>query len=80
MVGNVVSIDGEVRNGSDVYQPLKHSDIHYVPTVGAVKQGAGNINKNLDGPLNFMKIRMSQSGIQLDKEHHADDSELSLMT
>ena len=73
-----------VRTQDDVYQPLKHSDIHYIPTVGAVKQGAANINtKDLffdNEPLNFMKIHMYQAGIQLDKEHHADGSELSLMT
>ena len=72
------------RTQDDVYQPLKHSDIHYMPTAGAVKQGAANINTNSlyydNEPLNFMKIHMYQAGIQLDKEHHADGSELSLMT
>jgi hypothetical protein len=33
-----------------------------------------------DNPYNRYSISMNQSGIQLDKEHHADDSELSLMT
>jgi hypothetical protein len=55
-----------------------------MPTVGAVKQGAANINPNShynkDSKLNFFKIRMTNAGIQLDKEHHADSSELSLMT
>ena len=68
----------------DFYQPLKHSDIHYVVTEGAIKQGASNINPNSsyydDTPFNFMKIKMLQAGVQLNKEHHADDSELSLMT
>jgi len=53
-------------------------------TAGAVKQGAGNINSadayTDDTPLNFMRVRMNQAGIQLDKEHHADEAELSLMT
>ena len=77
---------GIVRTQSDVYQPLKHSDIHLMPTVGAVKQGAGNINGkekyNISDPsqINFMKIKMNQAGIQLDKEHHADDEDLSIMT
>lgn len=79
-VGTIISKDGQVKTGSDLYQPLKHTDIHYIPTIGAVKQGAANINKNLDEPLNFMPIRMMQAGIQLDKEHHADESELTLMT
>ena len=33
-----------VESAEDVYQPMKHSDIHYMPTDGAVKQGAANIN------------------------------------
>lgn len=93
-VGIVENANIETQN--DVYQPLKHSDIHYLATAGAVKQGTGNINKTdwygrrhtfneetgaIEGPsLNFMKIHMNQAGIQLDKEHHADGDELSMMT
>ena len=93
-VGIVNSSDIETQN--DVYQPLKYSDIHYMATSGSIKQGAGNINKlewydrkheineetgEIIGPsLNFMRIHMNQAGIQLDKEHHADDDELSMMT
>jgi hypothetical protein len=55
-----------------------------MPTVGAIKQGGGNINPSSyfygHHELNFMKVRMTQAGIQLDKEHHADNSVLSLMT
>lgn len=75
-----------VKYQSDIWQPLKHSDIHIMPTVGAVKQGAGNINSldaytNADSSkINFMRIKMNQAGIQLDKEHHADGDELSIMT
>jgi hypothetical protein len=65
-------------------QPLKNADIHYMPTIGAVKQGAANMNPNSyysgKHALNFFKIRMTNAGIQLDKEHHADGSKLSLMT
>ena len=65
-------------------QPLKNADIHYMPTIGAVKQGAANMNPNAyyggKQDLNFFKIRMTNAGIQLDKEHHADGSSLSLMT
>ena len=83
---------GEIKNNytkgditaEHIDQPLKNADIHYMPTVGAVKQGAANINPNShynkDSKLNFFKIRMTNAGIQLDKEHHADSSELSLMT
>lgn len=79
-------ISGIVRTQSDIYQPLKHSDIHLMPTVGAIKQGAGNINTvdkyDISDPskINFMRVKMNQAGIQLDKEHHADDEDLSIMT
>jgi YD repeat-containing protein len=95
-----LSINPQTAN--EVWQPLKHSDIHYMPTSGAVKQGIGNVNSNtaffskmkrsIPDPaqpnqsigeysnLNFMKVKMLQAGIQLDKEHHADNSVLSLMT
>lgn len=79
-------INDIVRTQEDVYQPLKHSDIHIMPTIGAVKQGAGNINGDsaytTSDPnfINFMKVKMNQSGIQLDKEHHADNEDLSIMT
>jgi hypothetical protein len=74
----------QIKTQEDVYQPLKHSDIHYMPTAGAVKQGMGNINSidcmNKVGKLNYFKINMYQAGIQLDKEHLADNEEISLMT
>lgn len=74
------------RYQSDIWQPLKHADIHLMPTVGAVKQGAANINTDDtyrvgdSSKINFMKIKLNQSGVQLDKEHHADGDELSIMT
>ena len=74
----------KVHSAEDVDQPMKRSDIHYMPTVGAIKQGACNINPAScfygKHELNFMQVKMLQAGIQLDKEHHADNSELSLMT
>ena len=82
------------RTQSDVYQFMKHSDIHYMPVDGSVKQGAANMNDsswwnkrmeidengNAISGLNFMKVKMNQAGIQLDKEHNADSEEVSLMT
>ena len=74
----------KVETAADVFQPMKHSDIHYSPTIGAVKQGAANINPTScytgKHDLNFMQVEMRQAGIQLDKEHHADNEHLSLMT
>ena len=74
----------EVKSASDIVQPMKLVDILYMPTVGAIKQGAANINKNnffyKPGMINHMRVKVTQAGIQLDKEHHADQSLLSLMT
>lgn len=73
-----------VETQDDLYQPLKHCQIHYMPTIGAVKHGSANTNPtSLYGtgkPVDFQRIKMYQAGIQLDKEHHADDAELSLPT
>ena len=81
---------GNVYSQKDVYQFMKHSDVHYNPTEGAVKHGIANkenINPYLRGEVsvdnykpNYMHIRMNQSGIQLDKEHNADQEDLSIFT
>lgn len=91
--GYVLNENGKIRYQDDFYQPLKHADIHYLATEGAIKQGASNINSAKvyntstlenndydDLSLSYMKIKLYQAGIQLDKEHHADKAELSLMT
>lgn len=82
--GTVIGNPTRVETQDQLWQPLKHVDVHYVPTAGAVKQGAANINSaakySNDEEYDIQRIKMYQSGIQLDKEHHADDSELSLMT
>lgn len=76
--------NNNVQTQDDIWQALKMSDVHYLATAGAVKQGAANINSaskyNDDVPYDIQRIHMYQSGIQLDKEHHADEAELSLMT
>ena len=69
----------------EYYQPLKESMIHYVITEGAIKQGAANINNINDitdsnNPLLYYQFRMTQGGIQLDKEHESSEADLSLMT
>lgn len=79
-INNVNYIDS---NGK-LIQPLKKFDIHYVCDSGSIKQGAANINSKStyydDNPLDFMKVNMYQAGVQLDKEHSAENSELALMT
>jgi len=43
------------------------SDIHYIPTAGAVKQGAANINPTSaytdESDLDIQRIHMYQAGI-----------------
>lgn len=84
-VGEVKQGNTKVKSQEQLYQPLKFSDIHYMPTQGAVKQGSANTNSiddvfNEGINLDYMQIEMLGAGIQLDKEHHADDAELSLPT
>lgn len=89
-IGTIKSPTGSVYTQDDIWQALKMTDVHYVATAGAVKQGAANINSkskygseldySKDLEYDIQKIHMYQAGIQLDKEHHADESELSLMT
>ena len=70
----------------DIWQPLKYSDIHYTPNIGAIKSLQFNVNPDgdivmeEDVTLNFMTMRLAQLGIQLDKEHHADSAEVSMPT
>ena len=70
----------------DIWQPLKYSDIHYTPNIGAIKSLQFNVNPDgeavLEGKqiMNFMTMRLAQLGIQLDKEHHADAAEVSMPT
>lgn len=76
--------EGKIKTQDQLWQPLKQVDVHYLATAGAVKQGAANINSadkySNNEAYDTQRINMYQAGIQLDKEHHADDSELSLMT
>lgn len=68
----------------DVWQPLKYSDIHFMPNIGAIKSAQMNVNppevlsQKMD--LNVMPVERPKLGIQLDKEHSADDAELSMPT
>ena len=76
--------EGQQDDQDDVWQPLKYSDVHFTPNIGAIKSTQMNVNpseamsERMD--LNIMTVKMAQLGIQLDKEHHADESELSMPT
>lgn len=67
----------------EVFQPLKYSDIQWIMTEGSIKQGAANMNPveawENDEPLDFQLVQMTNVGPQLDKEHHAQNSQVSLM-
>ena len=71
---------------TDIWQPLKYSDIHLVPNIGAIKSLQYNVNPDcnsvFDGKseLNHFTMRLAQFGIQLDKEHHADAANVSFPT
>lgn len=75
---------GHEDDQDDVWQPLKYSDIHFMPNIGAVKSTQMNVNppeaisQKMD--LNVMPVERPKLGIQLDKEHSADDAELSMPT
>jgi hypothetical protein len=68
----------------EVFQPLKYAGIHYIANKSAVKSGQTNINSRMswydDTPLRSKRMSTSNFGIQMDADHHADDSELSEMT
>lgn len=75
-----------ITSQDDYYQPMKYSDTHYDVTEGALKQGTQNYNEaaqsyyGRDYKYNRFRMGMFEAGIQLDKEHHADGSEISMMT
>lgn len=77
------------KNGldqDDIWQPLKYSEIHYIPNIGAIKSLQFNVNPEFNPiieeevDLNIMIMRLAQLGIQLDKEHHADAADVSMPT
>ena len=72
------------RDSRLIYCPLKEANIHYLVTKGAIKKYAANVNTNSeyfsDRALNFFKMRMLETGIQLDPTHNADQSVVSMMT
>jgi hypothetical protein len=57
-----------------------------MPNIGAIKSLQFNVNPDGDAvyegraEINHMVMRLAQLGIQLDKEHHADASDVSMPT
>lgn len=67
---------------NSIYQPLKNGFISQVTFVSAFKVGPSNINKvdvleENDQQLNPTRWSSIYTGLQLDHEHHTDDSELT---
>ena len=70
---------------ADVYLPLKEAKVDWVVTEGAIKQGASNINstdmlKDIDYKVTTQRIATADVGMQLNPEHLADNSHITLMT
>lgn len=76
---------------ADVWQPLKYSDIAYLVNTSACKNGQANVNTrdqwyseydetNPDTQLRTVKISTMHMGIQMDADHHADESQVSEMS
>lgn len=83
-VGRKIGDSPEIKTQDDFYQPLKYSEIQYLANKGAIKSSYTNINPSdclyTDMPLNFFSFDVRQLGVQLDKEHEADDEDVSMPT
>lgn len=89
---NIIAYAGRVQHieddyqydQEDVWQPLKYSNVQHFNNIGAIKSAYCNVNPSstlsTKSPLNTFRVKLAQSGIQLDKEHVADDAELSMPT
>ena len=69
----------------DVYLPLKEAKIDWIVTEGAIKQGASNVNStdmlnNINYKVTTQRIATADIGMQLNPEHLADNSHITLMT
>lgn len=83
-IGIKISPSTSIETQNDLWQPLKRANIDLLVTAGAIKHGAANINPSErfydNESLDIQKITILQAGIQLDKEHKADQEDISLMT
>ncbi len=83
-VGWRIGNNEEIKTQDDFYQPLKYSEIQYLANKGAIKSSYTNVNPSdclyTDMPLNFFTFDVRQLGVQLDKEHEADDEDVSMPT
>ena len=82
---NETDANRKITSQRDVFQLLKQANIDYMATEGAIKQGSSNPNStefydNENYNATYMTVNAFNWGIQLDAEHTADNSLLSLMT
>lgn len=74
-----------VNSADDVIRPLREMKIDLWPFLGAVKQGAANVNDNtaVNDPeyhVTYTKMSPVDAGQQLNPEHKADSSTISPLT
>lgn len=83
MVGHAEN-PNNVISQADIEQPLKNASAHYLVTEGAIKKGIANVNPlssfESNEPLSYQTIKLGFSGLQLDKTHEAEESEISMLT
>ena len=84
-IGEIIDPDSPVLSQKQVNQFLKKSVVVYFPTVESVKQGAANVNDSkliwdFKYKYNTNILDLHDSGVQLNAEHHADDTVISMMT
>ena len=83
--GRVKNLNSPIISQSNVVQILKESQIDMIPTMGAGKFGATNINStelfdNETYVPTYMEVFSDDFGEQLDAEHTAEGGHVSLMT
>ena len=84
--GNPIQVEvSKVVDANDVNQPLKEARVAMCVTEGAIKQGAANTNRlkvlsDDNYEVTNMELSDLDGGQQLDAEHNADESYISLMT
>ena len=83
--GTRINKDVTRPTNEDVYLPLKEAKIDWIVTEGAIKQGASNVNstdmlKDINYKVTTQRIATADIGMQLNPEHLADNSHITLMT
>ncbi len=83
--GKVINPDIPVHSQENLRQIIKESQIDMIPTMGAVKFGATNVNTvkmftDDNYKVTYMEVFSDDLGEQLNAEHQAEGGHVSLMT